>query len=162
MPQTLDAILTGGEIPPGTPTVTVGSDLLGAIELPADALYTFPTGLYGFDAARAFAMVPAGRDGLFWLQSAEDSGLVFLLADPFHWYPTYEVDLPEPELDALGHPGGHAPIGVLSIVTLPAQRGETATVNLRAPLVLDPENRRGRQVVLRDERLSVRAPLALG
>ena len=161
MTQTLDRPLVHGELQPGLPTTTVASDLLGAIELPADALYTFGTGLYGFAEARRFALVPAGREGLFWLQSAESRGLIFLLADPFHWYPDYAADIPDAELAALGHTGD-APVGVLAIVTLPATPGEPASVNLRAPIVLDPEGRQGRQVVLRDERFGVREALALG
>jgi flagellar assembly factor FliW len=50
---------------------------------------------------------------------------------------------------------------VLAIVTLPGAPGEEASVNLRAPVILDPEGRSGRQVVLRDDRLGVREPLAL-
>ncbi|HZF69217.1 MAG TPA: flagellar assembly protein FliW [Gemmatirosa sp.] len=159
MPLTLDAP-PSAEIPAGTPTLTVASDLLGAIELPVAALYTFAAGLYAFDRCRRFALVPAGREGLFWLQSVEERGLVFLLADPFHWFPDYVADVPEAELAALGR-AGDAPIGVLAIVTLPGAPGEEASVNLRAPVILDPEGRSGRQVVLRDDRLGVREPLAL-
>ena len=153
-------------LPPDAPTVTVASDLLGAIELPADALYTFPAGLYGFDAATRWALVPAGREGLCWLQSAERAGLVFLLADPFHFFPAYEAELPDDELAKLGLTPGARP-GVLAIVTLPGTPAAgaadgAASVNLRAPIVLDPDARRGRQIVLLDERLSVREPLALG
>ena len=160
MPLTLDAP-PAAELPSGSATVTVVSELLGDVELPAAALYTFPAGLYGFDACRRFALVPAGREGLFWLQSAEASGLVFLLADPFHWFPDYVADVPEAELAALGR-ADDAPVGVLAIVTLPSAAGEAASVNLRAPVILDPAGRGGRQVVLRDERLRVREPLALG
>ena len=160
MTQTLDAPLVHEELTLGLPTITVASDLLGAIELPADALYTFAAGLYGFEAARRFALVPAGREGLFWLQSAEERGLVFLLADPFHWYPDYAADLPDAELAALGRTGD-GPVGVLAIVTLSGQPGEAASVNLRAPVVLEPTHRQGRQLVLRDEGLGVREPLAL-
>lgn len=160
MPLTLDTP-PAAERPAGGPTITVASELLGALEVPEAALYTFPAGLYGFEGCRRFALVPAGREGLFWLQSAEHGGLAFLLADPFHWFPDYVADVPEAELAPLGR-AGDAPIGVLVVVTLPAATGETASVNLRAPLVLDPAARAARQVVLRDERLRVREPLALG
>jgi flagellar assembly factor FliW len=160
MPLTLDAP-PAAELPSGSATATVVSELLGDVELPAAALYTFPAGLYGFEACRRFALVPAGREGLFWLQSAELSGLVFLLADPFHFFPHYEADLPDDELATLGVAAGARP-GVLVIVTLPGSGSETASANLRAPLVLEPTSRQGRQLVLADERLAVREPLTLG
>jgi flagellar assembly factor FliW len=141
--------------------VAVASDLLGPLELPAEALYTFPTGLYAFDGLTRWALVPAGREGLFWLQSAERSGLVFLLADPFHWFPGYEADLPDAELAQL-EIARPEQLALLVIVTLPGAPGETASANLRAPIVLDPLGRRGRQLVLPDDRHPTRAPLALG
>jgi flagellar assembly factor FliW len=144
--------------------VTVASDLLGPVELPADAIYTFPDGLYAFDGMTRWALVPAGREGLFWLQSAERSGLVFLLADPFHWFPGYEAEVPDAEIAQLGiaRPEQLALLVIVTLPTLPAAPGETASANLRAPLVLDPAGHRGRQLVLPDDRHATRAPLTLG
>ncbi len=157
-----DAPLAAAPLPDAAATTTsVASDLLGTLELPADALYAFPAGLYAFEGQTRWALLPAGREGLFWLQSAELSGLVFLLADPFHFFPHYEADLPDDELATLGVAAGARP-GVLVIVTLPGSGSETASANLRAPLVLEPTSRQGRQLVLADERLAVREPLTLG
>lgn len=141
--------------------VVVQSDLLGAVEVPPEALYTFASGLYGFDALTRWALLPAGREGLYWLPSAERSGIVFLLADPFHWFPGYEADIPDEEIAQLALAPGEAP-ALLVIVTLPGAPGETASANLRAPLVLAPVGRRARQVVLPDDRHATRAPLTLG
>jgi len=138
--------------------VVVHSVLLGEIALRADELLTFPVGLYGFEACRAFALVSAGRENLWWLQSADRPELVFLLADPFQFFPGYEIDVPPAEL---GHVSEGATPLVLVIVTLPAARGESPTANLRAPILVDAERRVARQIVLPDETLSLTAPLAL-
>ena len=148
---------------PAGARVTVASDLLGALELPASALFTFAAGLYGFEGARRFALVSAGRDGLWWLQSAEAPALVFLLADPFHFVADYAVDVPDGELAHLGSGAGAAgALAVLVIVTLPAAAGQGATANLQAPVLLHAAAGTGRQVVLPDARWSVQTPLALG
>jgi flagellar assembly factor FliW len=146
---------------PADAAVSVASDLLGAVEVPAAACFDFPDGLPGFDGARRFALVPAGRAGLFWLQSRDASGLVFLLADPFHWLGAYDVDVAPADVQALGASSADD-LAVLAIVTLPQAPGESASVNLRAPVLLGHSARRGRQLVRADERYDVRAPLALG
>src|SRR5215203_589005 len=137
-------------------TLPVPSVLLGALEVPAEAIYTFPVGLYAYDAARGFALVPAGREGLFWLQSLEDPALVFLLVDPFLHRADYEADLPDADLAPIGASGAANELAVLAIVTLPAERGGTPTANLRAPVVLNLHTRLGRQVVMPGERWGVR------
>jgi flagellar assembly factor FliW len=141
--------------------VSLSSDLLGPLDVPAGACFDFPEGLPGFDHARRFALVPAGREGLFWLQSLEASGLVFLLADPYHWFGAYEVELRAADRQALGAEGPDD-VAVLAIVTLPGAPGEAASVNLRAPVLLGHSARRGRQLVREDQRYRVREPLALG
>src|SRR5438105_3286194 len=94
------------------------------------------------------------------LQSAEREDLVFLLADPFAFFPGYEVDVSPAELAPLGATET-TPLMVLVIVTLPARAGDAPSANLRAPLVLNPERRVVRQLVLSDESLSLTAPLSL-
>ena len=159
MPQLLDAPAAAPAATAGA-TVVVPSDLLGAVELPAADVLEFPGGIPGFPEARRFALVPAGREGLFWLQSAEASGLVFLLADPFRWFPDYDIEVPDADLAALdaAAPGD---LAVLAVVTLPGAAGQSASVNLRAPVLLAAASRRGRQVVLAGDRHAVRAELAL-
>ena len=138
----------------------IESLLLGTVTAGPDAIFEFPAGLFAFDACRRFALVPSGRDGLWWLQSAEHAELTFLLADPFRFYPGYEVQVPPTELAQLGDPA-EGTVAVLVIVTLPRPDGEGATANLRAPVLLDAKRHVGRQVVLPEERHAVTAPLTL-
>lgn len=140
--------------------LSLDSDLLGPVEVPAQAAFEFPEGLLGFPDRRRYALVPAGREGLFWLQSAEDAALVFLLADPFRWYPDYEIDVPPAELAPLGVADA-GELAVLAIVTLPGAPGEPASANLRAPLLFGTSSRLARQHVLAGERYGVREALAL-
>lgn len=147
--------------PPAADEVTIPSDLLGTLVLPATELLAFPAGIPGFPEARRFVLVPAGRAGLYWLQSADAASVVFLLADPFLWFPEYDIDVPDAELATLGvrAPGD---LAVFAVVTLPAAAGEAASVNLRAPVLLATPTQQGRQLVLADDRYAVREPLALG
>ena len=134
---------------PSLPLI-VESALLGTVRADANAVYAFPDGIYGFERARSFVLVPAGREGLCWLQSTEDGGLVLLLADPHQFFGS---DVP------VGDTPGEV---VQVVVTLPQQAGALATANLQAPLLFDAVRSIGRQTVCDDGRQRVRIPIDLG
>ena len=142
--------------------VLVPSAVLGPVPVrDADRVH-FPAGLYGFAAARDFALVPAGPPGLVWMQSTVEPGLVFLLADPFPAFPGYAPDVPDAELAALGD--GLAPpaerVAVFAVVTLAGEA--QASANLRAPVLVDVHRRRAPQVLLPDEPRGMTEPFAIG
>jgi flagellar assembly factor FliW len=149
------------DAPAAAAALSIESLLLGTVTAGPDAIFDFPAGLFAFDGCRRFVLIPSGKDGLWWLQSAEHAELTFLLADPFRFYPGYEVQVPPTELAQLGEPA-EGTVAVLVVVTLPRPDGDVATANLRAPVLLDARRRIGRQVVLPDERLLVTAPLTIG
>ena len=145
---------------PHTEPLMVDSPVLGPLTLDPAELYTFPLGLVGFERYHRFALVDSGRPGVSWLQSVEELSLVFVLADPFRYLGGYDVDVADTELAHLG-PASADELLVLAVVTLPRDAGAVATANLRAPVVLNVATRRGRQVVLTDDRYSVATPIAL-
>ena len=135
---------------------TIASTLLGPLEVGPESRLRFDAGLYGFPDARDFALVPSGREGLWWLQSADEPALALLLADPFHFFPDYAPDVPDAEVAALAREAAEFTLFV--VVTLSA---DAPTANLRAPVVVDAQARRARQVVLPEERRVVREPIGL-
>jgi flagellar assembly factor FliW len=141
--------------------VAVTSDLLGALTVPAESVFTFPVGMYGFPECRRFALLPAGREGLFWLQSLEHATLIFLLADPFHFFTGYAVELSSGDRAELQVTAA-ADVAVLCVVTLPRTRDEAPTANLQGPLALNFAAGRGRQLALSESRWGVRCEMELG
>lgn len=142
------------------PAMVVHSDLLGPLSVSADEVIAFPAGLFGFPECRSFVLVPAAREGMFWLQSVEHGTLVFLLADPFLFFDGYAVDLSPADRAEL-HAGEASEVVVLAIVTLPRAGEATATANLLGPLALNLRARAGRQLAVADARFGVRTPLDL-
>jgi flagellar assembly factor FliW len=143
------------------PSVALRSEVLGDITVPEETIFDFPFGVYGFEEARRFALLPAERDGMYWLQSLDFSALTFLLVDPFKWVEGYNVDLPDSELVSLA-PADAADVAVLAIVTLPRAAGDSPTANLQGPVALNVRKRVGRQVVIQDSPFDVRHPVVLG
>jgi flagellar assembly factor FliW len=140
--------------------IVVRSDLLGDLKVRSTDVLHFPTGMLGFPECRRFALLRGGRDGLFWLQSVEYPALVFLLVDPFTIEENYSFDVQPAQIAELG-PSETSDIGLLAVVTLPANQGGLPTVNLQGPLVINFKTRFAKQVVSGDDQHAVRRPLDL-
>lgn len=144
---------------PMTDDVSVPSTLLGSLEVMRAQLYDFPDELYGFNGAKRFALIPAERDGFFWLQSVDFEALTFLLVDPFQFVEGYTIEIPAEDAIAPGADDSSS-ILVLAMLTLPRAIGETATVNLQGPLAFSLSRNIGKQVVV-ESSYGIRHPVTL-
>lgn len=117
-------------------------------------------GLIGIpDTDRVLVVQPGGSGPLYWLQSADDARLAIVVADlglvASDYRPVVSADdlsdleLTNPE-DAL----------VLGVCVLSSEPG-ASTVNLRAPLIVNPALRRGLQLLLDSDEYPLRHPLSV-
>ncbi len=130
----------------------------GAIDIDEARVLTFPGGLPGFEARRRFLLVPHGRgDGPFeWLQSVEDGSLAFLAMRPHQIFPAYQPRVPVAELEAIGlDKGGPTPV-LYTLLTVPAGDPAGITANLLAPVVINPDARLARQVLVGGDEYGLR------
>lgn len=103
---------------------------------------TFDREVLGFPQFRRFVLLPHRPDSPFlYLQSTESPSLAFVTIDPLLREPEYT--LPIDEIPGLGDPKDWA---ILCLCTLGP--GHHGTINLRSPLVINRETRRGGQFVL--------------
>ena len=116
---------------------------------PAD-LIIMPEGMLGFAGERRFVLLPAAPEGVFWLQNVDDGALIFLLIDPFLFFPSYSAEAPDIPEERTGD------VAVLAIVTLPRARGDNCSVNLQGPLVFDFPRRQVKQVIQEDPRYTTK------
>jgi flagellar assembly factor FliW len=115
--------------------------------------------LPGFPQHRDYVLVPADGGGLlFWLQSVAPDGPRFLAVSAASFFPDYAPALPGVPCAELGLAEA-ADATLYCLVTVPAGDVTAATANLRAPLVVNPETRRARQLVLIDGEHPIRRPL---
>jgi flagellar assembly factor FliW len=149
-----------GSAAPPVSMLTVHSRVLGSLTLPADSELTFPEGLFGFPEHRRFALLQAAQRELYWLQSVDDPNLTFLLADPFHHFTGYALDLPPEDANVI-QVTNLSDVMILAIVTL-GRGGEPATANLQGPLAINLRRRLARQLAVSGSGAEVRAPLELG
>lgn len=128
----------------------------GPVEVDESRLIEFPAGLLGFSSARRFALLqPDERGVFFWLQSAENPDLAFVVTDPALWTDDFAAPL-RPEQTAeigLSDPGEG------QVFVIVNRRGSALTANMQGPLVISSVTRRGVQVVLAERRWSTRHEL---
>lgn len=116
---------------------------------PADVV-RFPSGLFGFEEEKDFLLLPfAGSDGnMLCLQSVETPGLAFIAMNPFSLKPDYAPVLAPEALELMGvERSEDLCYYVMCVVRDPV--GES-TLNLRCPVVINPDLHRGMQVILDD------------
>lgn len=146
---------------PLTTEFLVRSDLLGDFTIAPGSAIEFSQGLLGFPECKRFALVRAGTDSAYWLQSLDHSALVFLLVDPFPHFADYTVDIPAAESLELGA-GSPSDLAVLAIVTLPSPGIDARpTANLQGPVAVNLRGRRGKQIILSDTDFGVRCEFDL-
>jgi flagellar assembly factor FliW len=131
---------------------------LGRVDVSDEAVYGFATGLPGFPAARRFGLVARPQDSPFaWMVSLDHPDLAFVVVNPYELFPEYSPRLSPEDLHCLGlEEQGQAVL--YSIVNIPEDPREM-TINLRAPVALNAEQRVGRQAILAGQDYSTRHPV---
>ena len=126
---------------------------------PAVQTLTLTESLPGFPGHRDYVLVPADPAGvLCWLQSVRPEGPRFLTVAAAAYFPEYVPGLPASALVELGL-ADSTDAQLFCLVTVPGGDVAAATANLRAPLVVNGDTHRARQVVLTDGLHPIRRPL---
>jgi flagellar assembly factor FliW len=115
----------------------------GAFSADAAGVVTFAAGLPGFERCRRFVLVSAPALAPFTcLHGLDAPHPSFLTIDPRHAVPGYAVTLSAADRRRLG--GDGEPLLWLAVARLD---GDAATVNLQAPIVINPSRLLGVQVL---------------
>ena len=123
----------------------------GEITVEENDILTFEEGLPGFDSERKFILLSDGPNDLFsWLQSAEDGDLAFVLMDIKQILPDYDPKIPTEMLEGLGEP-----LCCYNIAVVPENLNDSR-VNLKAPILINKQLRKGKQVIASNEEYSIR------
>ena len=120
----------------------------GRIDYAPEDVLTFPGGLFGFESEHEFLLLPfAGSDGnMLCLQSLKAPSPAFIAMNPFSLKPDYAPVLPEEALRLMGvNRSEELCYYVMCVAREPV--GES-TLNLRCPVVINPDLRKGMQVIL--------------
>jgi flagellar assembly factor FliW len=128
----------------------VATKAYGVIEADEHQKIIFPQGLLGFEALKDYLLLDAERQPFYWLQSMDMEQVAFILVNPFLFRPDYELNISSEELAEIGICSPEKAL-IFAIVTVPPN-GDPITANLQGPLVINRDNRTGKQAVLSDFR----------
>jgi flagellar assembly factor FliW len=135
----------------------------GELDCNVEDLYTFPSGLPGFEDQQSFFFLKIPRtEPLLFMQSMTTRSLCFVLLPILVVEPDYKVRLTVEELSELQLPADRIPaIGkdVLCAVTVCFGNGTSPTVNLMAPVIVNLHTKIGLQAIHGDSGYSHQHPL---
>lgn len=134
----------------------IESRRIGAMDVSEESLITFPSGLVGLPSRTRFVILEF-EQGLpvAWMQSVDDPEFGLPVADPGIFVQDYRVELPRQDVAELEL--ATVEDALMLVVTTIHAGGVMVTGNLRAPLLVNSGNRRGKQVVLDRPELDLRA-----
>ncbi len=126
----------------------IHTDYYGDVSYTDEDLIFFPDGLFGFPDLRRYLPLYLNEndDSIILFQSVEEGLIVFAALNPVYLFPDYSPTLTAEELAALDVSDS----GELSYFVLCSVKDDYRenTVNLKAPLAINPMTHQGIQVIL--------------
>lgn len=144
----------------------IATTRFGALEIQEEQIIHMPSGIIGFPDQRKYVLLEQKKGSPFmWLQSVDNGALAFVLIDPLLFKPDYKVEIGPEDAEDLGLKNGGNEARIMAIVNI-LNRGEDGkptaiTANLLGPIVINPQKRLAKQVVLYDGQYSHRHPIPL-
>lgn len=130
----------------------------GELEVSPEDLITFPEGLLGFHRYKEYVLIQVAETSpLLWLQSVQVPELAFVIANPQLFRPDYRVQVKEDDLKSIQL----AEVARGEVYVILNRVDGELTANLQGPLVINPDTRLAKQLVLNDKRFPVRYPLGI-
>lgn len=127
----------------------------GTVEIKDEQVYQFENGIPGFEEEKEFAWIEIEDSPFSYLQSLQEPALSFLLTDPFVFYPDYEFELSDQDVENLG---GKEDIRISVIVTLKDPM-EESTLNLIAPVICSDTTKKAAQIILHNSEYATKHKL---
>ena len=128
----------------------------GQVEIDENLIISLPDGILGFEDCKRYIILDHfDKESPFkWFQSIEDPSLAFVVTDPLVFVPEYKAKISKEEIISIKLTDE---IKALTIVIVNIKRDHSEiTINLQGPVVINPEKRLAKQVVLKESEYSVR------
>jgi flagellar assembly factor FliW len=131
--------------------MVVASTRFGTLNVSAESLLTFPSGLLGFPEWTRYVILDHDTDAPFkWLHCVEEASLAFVVINPALFNAHYQVPIsPEARGEVEGSETDE--LGLAVILTIPSDDPSSVTANLRGPLLMNPRTRLCKQLVLSED-----------
>ncbi len=125
---------------------------LGLKDVPVDpeTLFTFPAGIVGFEACKRYKIFhEEGAHTVFWLQSVDDTALMFPIVAPETLDVGYQIELSDADCALIKLDKVEDAVVVVILYRNETEGGKIAA-NTRSPVILNLQSRLGMQKILQD------------
>lgn len=130
----------------------------GTKEYKQNEVITFSKGIPGFETLRKFILFPVEDNEIFnILHSIEDESVGIVVISPFNVLKDYEIELDEELTNRLKLENPEYAL-VLNTVTISSKINKITT-NLRAPIIINIKEKLGEQIILNNDKYSIKQPL---
>ena len=135
--------------------IKVKTTRFGEIDIDEKDVITLPAGIIGFPELKQYVLLDHDAESPFkWLQSLEDGAIAFVLINPLLFKPDYLVEVNEGEVQDLAIENEEDAV-VSVIITMPSDP-QKMTANLKAPVIFNLKNHKGRQIILNTSEYTTR------
>jgi len=129
----------------------------GEIEILKEDVINFDDGLPGFPDDKQFVLLSEDDSPIYFLQSVDGGDVSFVVVDMLVFMPDYNPRVDETFIQGLGKYDPEKFV-IYNIATIFDNLIES-TVNLKAPIIVNAADKKGKQVVCENDEYSVKAPL---
>ena len=137
----------------------VNTSRFGEIEIDEKRIVTFKEGIPGFTDEHEFIILPYDEESpYYFMQSLNTPDLAFLLTIPFLFFPDYTFEIDDETMEEL-EITKKTKVLYYSIITIPNGSIRYMTTNLLAPVILNTENMKAKQIVLEKTRYTTKERL---
>ena len=119
------------------------NEQFGEIEFDDNSVIEFQEGLLGFEELTKFVLIPEEDGFLKWLTSVDQPEIIF---------PLFSINALQEEQNSVND---YEPFGIVKLDKIP----EDITINLKAPVFIDHNKKKGYQRIIDNEEYPVNYPL---
>ena len=131
----------------------------GKVEVDDALVFNFLDPILGYEHIKQYVLIDYNPDSPFkWLQAVEDNSISFPVTIPALFGIDYTFVVPEGQANLL-ELKNIEDVLTLNIVNIPSGHPEQSTVNLLGPIVININNKNAIQMILQDDKYSVRYKL---
>ena len=121
----------------------------GEVEIDEAEIIEFLVGPYGFEELTEYTLLVEEDSPFFWLQSISDPDLAFLVSEPWNFYEDYGFNLADQVKEKLQLENKEQ-VFVVNMITVPNDEPEKMTMNLKAPIIINKDDRLAKQIILEE------------
>lgn len=139
----------------------VKTKYFGEIDITEDKILEFDRGIMGFEECKRYTVLydseKEGRPAISWLQSLDEQALALPITNPLLVKPDYNPVVEDELLKNLGELTEENLV-IFLVMTVPSDLTKM-TANLKAPIIINADTRKGTQIIVENKDYEIRYPI---